>query len=661
MINIRSFRDFLRLFFIFKNVFKVTAIVTFIVIVLGAFLLPSKYESNARLLVKPGRENSTLPIEVSNRQTLFSPSTQRDPVVDEEKLLTGQLIISKVADYYLTMSDDYQPESSWESFKLSLKKNAEGVKEALRNVFVFLHILEEKPVVDRLAERLEKNFSVDHESGSAVMEVSFKWGSPAAAEKILNQWIIFYQEERTRSLSRNSLQSFYEGEMQLADKNISDIKNELQKHYKDINSVGAKESLENITDQMNRLTDLKVEKSNEIAGLKTVIKSSEEEMKKQPLEILSEREISLNPTQLDLKLKLNALKDEHSRALRVYLPKAPQVLQIEQSIVDVEMLINKENTRLERSQNRVHNPILSSLQDSIVTDRLRLSKLSSEISDINNKIDELIESRSNVLTSEPVINRLLMQLGTAERSYELYSDNLEKARIDKALDDNLISNIAVIEPAKAKLSRVFPKTLLMLLISIPISLIAGLLMIYISYLMDQRIHDADNFEERFDIPLWGVLPSLENPNELTPSFNAGLYRIFNMMSEQIKNDGLTIAFVSTHKGAGLSFVITKLKALIEDEGFSVALNSANPVTAGQVVLLDAGGLLENKTALLTLRKAECIVLVAQACRTTVPMLNNSISILNTAFGKVDGIILNRRRFEVPRKLLNKLERWQSSE
>ncbi|HHX34317.1 MAG TPA: lipopolysaccharide biosynthesis protein, partial [Gammaproteobacteria bacterium] len=209
--------------------------------------------------------------------------------------------------------------------------------------------------------------------------------------------------------------------------------------------------------------------------------------------------------------------------------------------------------------------------------------------------------------------------------------------------------------------RIFPKTLLMLLISIPISLIAGLLMIYISYLMDQRIHDADNFEERFDIPLWGVLPSLENPNELTPSFNAGLYRIFNMMSEKIKNDGLTIAFVSTHKGAGLSFVITKLKALIEDEGFSVALNSANPVTAGQVVLLDAGGLLENKTALLTLRKAECIVLVAQACRTTVPMLNNSISILNTAFGKVDGIILNRRRFEVPRKLLNKLERWQSSE
>lgn len=661
MIDIRSFRDFLRLFFIYKNAFKITVIVTFIVIVLGAFLLPSQYESNARLLVKPGRENSTLPIEVSNRQTFFSPSTQRDPVVDEEKLLTGQLIVNKVANYYLAISDDRQPQSGWESFKNSLKNNAQNAKEALRNVFVFLHILEDKPLADRLAERLEKNFRVAHEPGSAVMEVSFTWGNPEVAQIILNQWITFYLEERTRSLSRNSLQSFYEGEMVLADKNISEIKSELQKHYKDINSVGAKERLENITDQMNRLADLKIEKSNEIAGLQAVIKNSEEEIKKQPLETLSEREISLNPTQLDLKLKLNALKDEHSRALRVFLPQAPQVQQIEQSIADVKILIDKESTRVERSQNRVQNPILSNLKNSIVTDRLRLSRLSSEILDIDKKTNNLIESRSKVLTSEPGINRLLMQLGTAEKSYELYSDNLEKARIDKALDDNLISNIAVIEPAKSKLGRIFPKTLLMLLISIPISIITGFLMIYISYLIDQRIHDGDSIEEKFNVPLWGVLPDLDNSNEITANFNASLYRIFSLVYEKIKNEGLTIAFVSTHRGAGSSFIIKHLQRLIEDEGFFVVSSSVNPVEAGQVVLLDAGALLENKSALLTIRQAEYVVLVAEACRTTVPMLNNSISILNTAFGKVDGIVLNRRRFEVPHKVLNQLARLQGSE
>lgn len=661
MIEIRSFRDFLRLFFIFKKSFKVAALVTFIVIVLGAFLLPSKYEANARLLVKPGRENSTLPIEVSNRQALFAPSTQRDPVVDEEKLLTGQLIINKVAEYYLAAASQVAPKTGWEGFKDSLKQKAGEAKEVLRNFLVFLYILEEKPIVDRLAERLEKNFEVMHEPGSAVMELTFTWGDPVLAQEVLSQWVDFYLTERTRSLSRNSLQSFYEGEMELADKNILGLKNELQKYYKEINSVGAKERLENITDQINRLVDLKAEKSNEIAGLQTIITAAEKEIKIQPREVFSEREISLNPTQLDLKLKLNVLEDEHSRALRVFLPKAPQIQQIEQSIVDVKKLIDKEKTHIERSQNRVQNPILTTLKSSIVTDDLRLQRLSTEVLDINKKVQALIDERSRVLVSEPDVTRLLMQLSTAEKSYELYSDNLEKARIDKALDDNLISNIALIEPAKAKISRVFPKTLLMLLIALPISVIVGLLMIYISYLMDQRIHDGDGIEERFETPLWGVLPNLETSTETSPSFNASLYRIFSLISEEVASKGLTIAFVSTHKGAGLSFVIQHLKDLIEHEGFTVVFDAAQPITPGQVAILDAGALLDNKSALLMIRQASQVVLVAEACRTTVPMLNNSISILNTAFNQVNGIILTRRRFEVPYKVLNRLARWQSSE
>lgn len=658
MIEIRSFRDFLRLFFIFKREFKIASVVTLLVIILGAFLLPSKYESNARLLVKPGRENSTLPIEVSNRQALFSPSTQRDPVVDEEKLLTGQLIINKVAEHYLMMSDERQPEGGWENFKYSLKNSAAAVKESLRDVLVFIHVLEEKPVVDRLAERLEKNFKVTHDSGSAVMEITFTWGDPVLAEEILNQWINFYLAERTRSLSRNSLQSFYEGEMLIADKNISDLKEKLQGYYKEINSIGAKESLENITDQINRLNDLKTEKSNAVAGLQASINSAQKQLKAQPLEVLSEREISLNPTQLDLKLKLNVLQDEHSRALRVFLPKAPQVKQIEQSIVDVKKLIDKEQTKIERSQNRVQNPIIFNLKNNIVNDRLRLQALSYEVLDINKKITQLIDQRSKVLTSEPDITRLLMQLNTAQKSYELYSDNLEKARIDKALDDNLISNIAVVESARSKLSRVFPKTLLMLILSLPISLVVGLLMIYISYLMDQRIHDGDSIEERFGTTLWGVLPNLNDAQHSTPSFDASLYRIFSLMSEDIIKNGLIVAFASTHKGAGLSLLIQHLHKLIEEEGYTVLFDVPESIEAGQVVLLDAGALLENKSALLTMRRADRLVLIAEACRTTVPMLSNALAILNTAFGKTDGVILTRRRFEVPRRVLTFLARWQ---
>ena len=54
MIEIRSFRDLARLFFIFRREFKWAFAATVLVAVLGAFLLPARYESEARLLVKPG-------------------------------------------------------------------------------------------------------------------------------------------------------------------------------------------------------------------------------------------------------------------------------------------------------------------------------------------------------------------------------------------------------------------------------------------------------------------------------------------------------------------------------------------------------------------------------------------------------------------------------
>lgn len=92
MIEIRSFRDLLRLFFIFRRELVWAVIATALVAVLGAFLLPAKYESNARLLAELGLESTMFPIELANRHTLIAPSTQRDSNVDKEHMLTARPI-----------------------------------------------------------------------------------------------------------------------------------------------------------------------------------------------------------------------------------------------------------------------------------------------------------------------------------------------------------------------------------------------------------------------------------------------------------------------------------------------------------------------------------------------------------------------------------------
>ncbi|WP_104912043.1 exopolysaccharide transport family protein [Pseudomonas sp. LG1D9] len=658
MIEIRSLRDLLRLFFIFRREFKLAVITTIVVAVLGAFLLPARYESDARLLVKPGRDNTTLPIEAANRQTLIAPSTQHDPIVDEEKMLTGRPIVHIVAERYLAMTSE-PPQGFWKVTKFYVKKAAGEVLDAVRSVLQFVGLAEKQSPLERLATKLEKNFEAGHEPGSSVIEISFTWDDPVIAQKVVETWVDAYLEERARILGRKSLHTFYEAERTKVATNIQGLKDELQGRLKQIDSISVDARLKNLTNQIDRVTDAKVTAQNQIAGIRSFLANASQQIKNQPAEVITARETSLNPTQLDLKRQLNALQVERARLLRTYLPGTPQVNQIEQNIRDMEALSAQEATRLERSQNTAPNSLVINVKQQIIDAQLQERKLAGEIENYDKTLAELRAQRDQAMTDEPELNKLTQQLRTAEKSYALYSENLEQARIDHELDSSQISNIALIEHATLNPARVFPKSLLILLFTIPAGLAVGLLTIYVLYLLDQRIHDGARLQEVFGIPLWSSIPDVQHA---TPAaLTASIYRLYSLLpAERIASEGFALGLTSARHGEGVSFIIEQLKRLLEERGHRVSVNGSDAAKPGEVLLLDASALSSNPQAFLTLRRADQIVLVIEARTSTVPTIENALSLLTTAFGKVDGMILNRRRFEVPANVLARINSWRGA-
>lgn len=658
MIEIRSLRDLLRLFFIFRREFKLAVITTIVVAVLGAFLLPARYESDARLLVKPGRDNTTLPIEAANRQTLIAPSTQHDPIVDEEKMLTGRPIVHIVAERYLAMTSE-PPQGFWKVTKFYVKKAAGEVLDAVRSVLQFVGLAEKQSPLERLATKLEKNFEAGHEPGSSVIEISFTWDDPVIAQKVVETWVDAYLEERARILGRKSLHTFYEAERTKVATNIQGLKDELQGRLKQIDSISVDARLKNLTNQIDRVTDAKVTAQNQIAGIRSFLANASQQIKNQPAEVVTARETSLNPTQLDLKRQLNALQVERARLLRTYLPGTPQVNQIEQNIRDMQDLSAQEATRLERSQNTAPNSLVINVKQQIIDAQLQERKLAGEIENYDKTLAELRAQRDQAMTDEPELNKLTQQLRTAEKSYALYSENLEQARIDHELDSSQISNIALIEHATLNPARVFPKSLLILLFTIPAGLAVGLLTIYVLYLLDQRIHDGARLQEVFGIPLWSSIPDVQHA---TPAaLTASIYRLYSLLpAERIASEGFALGLTSARHGEGVSFIIEQLKRLLEERGHRVSVNGSDAAKPGEVLLLDASALSSNPQAFLTLRRADQIVLVIEARTSTVPTIENALSLLTTAFGKVDGMILNRRRFEVPANVLARINSWRGA-
>jgi hypothetical protein len=202
----------------------------------------------------------------------------------------------------------------------------------------------------------------------------------------------------------------------------------------------------------------------------------------------------------------------------------------------------------------------------------------------------------------------------------------------------------------------------MLVLAVPFAIVVGLLVIYLCYLLDQRIHDGGLVERKFGLRLWTTLPELDTSTvQSTNAFHASIYRLYSQLKpDRIAQNGLTLGLTSARHGEGVTFVVEQLRHLLLENGVNVRVGGLAPAEPGEVVLLDASGLLDNRDAFVTLRRADLIALVVEAHKSTVPVVEHALSILNTAFGKVDGIIINRRKFEVPAKVLRTIAKYRGA-
>ena len=653
MIEIRSLRDIVRLLFIFQREIRLAFWLTLCLIVAGAYLLPSRYESDARLLVKPGRD---LPVEYSDSQNFGAPTINRDPIVDEEKMLLGHPVIQEVARYYLQSVKPVPPVGFWKTIKYHLKQYAAIVTDDLRSVLETLGVLEPQTAEERLETKLAKGFSVTHANGSYVMELRFVWDDPDIARLVVKKWVGSFLDERAQALRRRSLYEFYAAESKKMAQRIADVSAAVAIDLNAINGTGSQEKLTSLSDMLDKVSAERMEAWVEWKALRSSVGASEKLVGQLQPEVIKSRELGLNMDRQDLAIKLNGLELQRLDMLKVYQPGAPAIKAIDDSIAALKQRVAQQGNMVPHAETREPNQLVIALQRDRLSKEARAAELAGKVAAYDKEIADLKAERTMVLALQPALVVLEGELASDKKNYALYLGSLEKARIDRALDDSRISNIAIVEQATLNKDRVFPKRPLLLLLATPLSLAVALFVVYLSYLLDQRIHDAGNMASRFGVPVWSTVIEEEKGNL---QFEASLYRLYGQIPlERVRETGLNIGLTSAHGEEGVGYIIQKFLQILQERGIPARSVAEDGVLAapGEVVFLNAANLLRSQTAFVRLKLADMIVLVVDARHTTVPVVENALSVLNTAFGQVDGLILNRRKFEIPAKWLRCLSR-----
>ncbi len=659
MVTILSAKDIIRLFFIYKKPALYAFAATLIIVIAGLYIIPPKYASEAKLLVKLGRENTALPVDIIDRPAVVSNNAQRDQLLDEATLLQSSAIIEEVArKLERNLSEQPSREGWWETLKGYVKDAGQWLLDQIHAALVGLRLADEITRTGALAAKLEKNFTVEHKVGSAVLELSFRWRDPNIAQRVLREWINIYLEQRQALLGGESAYPFYEQQAQAALAELTAKEQALQELHRNIGSLDLSERERMLAERLEKLRSSRDGLATDINGLKAGISSSAGILVQTPRYVIAEKVTADNPALSDFNTRLHDALVERENALRIYQVDAEPVRQLDNTIANLRALIAAEPTQTVVKETSALNRISSFVEENRANKLVRLDEISKIIHVTTLQLHTLEQQHAATLATESRIKSLQRDISVAEKNYSLYIDKLEKVRIDRALDTSRITNVAVMEAPTANLNRVFPKTLQILLASPLVAAFAGLVVAFISTLTDKRIHDGWKIGERFGVPLLAaipaprILPATNGNPSAEPEVLAALHQLSHHLLQKISSEKTTIAFTQLQGDEGSSTIISSLCKILSDQGHTCqsAMDIAPSAATGacKTLLIDAPPIHSAHQCFSIFSVANGIVLIAEAGKTTAPSLDAAIRIIQTAFpGKLLGIVLSRQKRLIP--------------
>jgi uncharacterized protein involved in exopolysaccharide biosynthesis len=99
------------------------------------------------------------------------------------------------------------------------------------------------------------------------------------------------------------------------------------------------------------------------------------------------------------------------------------------------------------------------------------------------------------------LSRLEREVSLAEKDYEQYRENLQRARISNALDIGNVSNVSVVQPATYPMAPIKPRKLLNLALGIFLAFFASISFVMTLEYFDDSVSSPEQIEKWVGVPV----------------------------------------------------------------------------------------------------------------------------------------------------------------
>lgn len=456
-----------------------------------AIVLPRKYQSEARLMVRLGRASMTLDPTVTTGQVASvqeSRENELNSVVDvlQSRMLQERVVNSLGPEAIVGASDGEN------SLSLSHWLERLGLAEPLSG--------HESAVL-----RLHDDVLVRRGKDSSVINLAYEAESPQAAQRIVQAYVDLFLEEHVRiNRTPGSYQFFVDQQAKLrqeweqAAAALRDAKNDLGV----ITIAGQREVLQR---QIGEAESALLAAKADGASLAAAIDSQQALIDELPERINTDEVSGLpNLAADDMRAKLYDLEIKQLELLARYTADHPKVIAVQEQLADAQRIMAAQDRERSQSTNTIDSN-RRTLEFQLLANRAQAKALEAKMAALDAQMSDLRQRRQELNDGEVLIAELQRRMDVAESTYRDYVSDTEQARIDQALEAGRISNVSVVQNASLATQAVKPRKALILALGFLIAVFAAGSVVLLCEMLRPSLLTADEVEDELNLPVLAAL------------------------------------------------------------------------------------------------------------------------------------------------------------
>lgn len=507
-----SLRDILNVLFRRKKLAFLFFGGVVLAVTIFTYLTPEVFQSNAKLLIRVGRENLSVDPSV-NGPTVTLHQSRENEVNSELAIITSRVVAERVVDKitpkaFLAGGMNNQNLASDNNFFTGLIADLKHTWQVSINTLFRLDSSSE-PIRETAINKMMANLKVEVEQKSNVIDISYQAPSPQFGQQVLKDFLNFYQELHIKVHSAQASPQFFNDQAKRLFLELKQKENKLEEFRATHNVASISTQKDTLFSQISKIQGDIDEINSQISATKAQNATLEKGLQGRSKIVVLGRVAGRKSGTLDaIKGRLFDFRVKEADLSARYPDNDRALIEVRQQIKLAEEALS--NEKLSDEVTTGIDPTYQSMQIALDTGRAQLQALIARkaalIEGLKKPKADLIMLAKNEMTE----SGLKRDVDLLESEYLQYRQNMQRTDVSKALDSGKVSNLSIIQSPTMPLDAIRPNKLLNLGLGVLLGLFGGICLAFFVEYLDDSLKTKEDVEQRLGLPVLVSVPCKES-------------------------------------------------------------------------------------------------------------------------------------------------------